>query len=57
MTKKTFRIITGISTAVSTAACSIMALFDAPYLPAVIAIVGIVNGAVSEIASLFVKEE
>lgn len=57
MSRKTYDIVVGISTAVATAASSLLALFSAPYLPAIIAGIGIVNGAIVEICSLFIKEE
>lgn len=56
MSKKTFRIVTGIVAVVTTAATTILSLFEANWIPVAIAITGVVNGATAEICSLFLED-
>ena len=57
MSKKVFNLIVGISGGVATIACALVAFFDPAYESAIIASIGVVETAIVEICSKFVKEK
>ena len=56
MSKKTFNLVVGISGGVATIASAIVAFINPAYEPAIIASIGVVETAIVEICSKFVKE-
>lgn len=56
MSKKTFNLVVGISGGIATVASAIVAFLDPAYESAIIASIGVVETAVVEICSKFVKE-
>lgn len=57
MSKKVFELIVGISGGIATIACSIVAYLDPAYETAIIASIGVVETAIVEICTKFVKEK
>ena len=57
MTKSVFNLVTGIVGGVSAIASAIVTFFQPSYAPAIVACIGIVDTAVIEGCSLFVKNE
>ena len=57
MSKKMYRIISGIVTAIATLATAIVTAINPPMAPAIVSAVGIVAGAVNEVLSLFVIDD
>lgn len=57
MSKKTFNLVVGISGGVATVASAIVAFLDPAYESAIIASIGVVETAIVEICSKFVKEK
>ncbi len=56
MSKKVFNLIVGITGGISTIASAIVSFIQPTYTPAIIGAIGIVDTAIIEICSLFVKE-
>jgi len=56
MSKKMYRIISGIVAAIATLATAIVTAINPPMAPAVVSAIGIAAGAVNEILSLFVVD-
>lgn len=56
MSKKMYRIISGIVAAIATLATAIVTAINPPMAPAIVSAVGILAGAVNEILSLFVVD-
>lgn len=56
MSKKIFNLIVGISGGLSTIASTVIAFLEPSYTPAIIASIGILETAIVEISSKFVKE-
>lgn len=57
MSKKTFNLVVGISGGVATIASAIVAFLDPAYESAIVASIGVVETAIVEICSKFVKEK
>lgn len=57
MSKKTFNLVVGVSGGVATIASAVVAFFDPAYESAIIASIGVVETAIVEICSKFVKEK
>ena len=57
MSKKTFNLIVGVSGGIGAIASAVVAYIQPLYTPAIIASIGIAETAITEICSLFVKEE
>ena len=57
MSKKVFNLVVGVSGGVGAIASAVVAYIQPSYTPAIIASIGIVETAITEICSLFVKEE
>lgn len=57
MSKKMYRIISGIVAAIATLATAIVTAINPPMAPAVVSAIGILAGAVNEILSLFVVDD
>lgn len=57
MSKKTFNLVVGISGGVATVASAIVAFLDPAYESAIVASIGVVETAIVEICSKFVKEK
>ena len=57
MSKKTFNLVVGVSGGIATIASAIVAFFDPAYESAIIASIGVVETAIVEICSKFVKEK
>ena len=57
MSKKTFQIISGITTIVGTAAVSIVGLFQFPKAALISGIIVAVTGCIDEICTLFINDE
>lgn len=56
MSKKIYNLVVGISGGVATIACAVVAFFDPAYESAIIASIGVLETAIVEICSKFVKE-
>jgi hypothetical protein len=57
MSKKTFNLVVGITGGIATIASAIVAFLDPAYESAIIASIGVVETAVVEICTKFVKEK
>ena len=57
MSKKMYRIISGIVAAIATLATAIVTAINPPMAPAIVSAIGILAGAVNEILSLFVVDD
>lgn len=57
MKKKTYELIVGVTGGVATIASAVVAYFQPVYTVQIIAAIGIVSTAVTEVCSLFIKEE
>lgn len=57
MSKKTFNLVVGISGGVATIASAVVAFLDPAYESAIVASIGVVETAIVEICSKFVKEK
>ena len=57
MSKKVFNLIVGVSGGIATIASAVVAFFDPAYETAIIASIGVVETAIVEICSKFVKEK
>ena len=57
MSKKMYRIISGIVAAVATLATAIVTAINPPMAPAIVSAIGILAGAINEILSLFVVDD
>lgn len=57
MSKKVFELVVGVSGGIATVASAIVAYLNPAYEPAIIASIGVVETAIVEICSKFVKEE
>lgn len=57
MSKKMYRIVSGIVAAIATLATAVVAAINPPMAPAIVSAVGIAAGAVNEILSLFVVDD
>lgn len=57
MSKKMYRIISGIVAAIATLATAIVTAINPPMAPAIVSAIGIAAGAVNEILSLFVVDD
>lgn len=57
MSKKTYNLVVGISGGIATIASAIIAFLDPAYESAIIASIGVVETAIVEICSKFVKEK
>lgn len=57
MSKKMYRIISGIVAAIATLATAIVTAINPPMAPAIVSAIGIVAGAVNEILNLFVVDD
>lgn len=57
MSKKMYRIISGVVAAITTLATAIVTAINPPMAPAVVSAIGILAGAVNEILSLFVVDD
>lgn len=56
MSKKMYRIISGIVAAIATLATAIVTAINPPMAPAIVSAIGIAAGAVNEILNLFVVD-
>jgi hypothetical protein len=56
MSKKIYNLVVGISGGVATIACAVVAFLDPAYESAIIASIGVLETAIVEICSKFVKE-
>ena len=56
MTKKVYNLVVAVTGGIATIASALVAFFDPAYTPAIIASIGVVETAVVEICSKFVKE-
>ena len=56
MSKKTFNFVVGVTGGICTIASATVAFFEPAYTPAIIASIGVVETAIVEICSKFVKE-
>lgn len=57
MKKKTYELIVGVTGGVATIASAVVAFFHPVYTVQIVAAIGIVSTAVSEVCSLFIKAE
>lgn len=57
MSKKTFNLVVGISGGFATIASAVVAFLDPAYESAIVASIGVVETAIVEICSKFVKEK
>ena len=57
MSKKVFNLIVGITGGIATIASALVAFFNPAYEPAIIASIGVVETAIVEICTKFVKEK
>lgn len=57
MSKKMYRIISGIVAAIATLATAIVTAINPPAAPAIVSAIGILAGAVNEILNLFVVDD
>lgn len=57
MKKKTFNLICGVTGGVATIASAVVTFFQPAYAVQIVAAIGIVSTAVTEVCSLFVKAE
>ena len=57
MSKKTFNLVVGITGGIATIASAVVAFLDPAYESAIIASIGVVETAVVEICTKFVKEK
>ena len=57
MSKKVFNLVVGITGGIATIASALVAFFDPAYEPAIIASIGVLETAIVEICSKFVKEK
>ena len=57
MSKKMYRIVSGIVAAIATLATAIVTAINPPAAPAIVSAIGILAGAVNEILSLFVIDD
>lgn len=57
MKKKTYELIVGVTGGVATIASAVVAFLQPAYTVQIIAAIGIVSTAVSEVCSLFIKVE
>lgn len=57
MKKKTYELIVGVTGGVATIASTVVAFFHPVYTVQIVAAIGIVSTAVSEVCSLFIKAE
>lgn len=57
MKKKTYELIVGVTGGVATIASAVVAFLQPAYTVQIIAAIGIVSTAVSEVCSLFIKAE
>lgn len=57
MSKKTFQLISGVVTGLSTIASAVVTFMQPAFAPAIVGAIGIAAGAVIEACTLFVKAE
>lgn len=53
MKEKTFRLVTGISTGATTIVAAVLSFIQPPYAPAWVSAVGLLNGLIIEVCTLF----
>ena len=56
MSKKVFNLVVGVSGGIAAIASAVVAYAEPAFTPAIIGAIGIVETAITEICSLFVKE-